>query len=59
MSNPIIVNDMTRSAVIEGLWELYNMAVKYEKTKDAYFVGWPDMRDILNHIDQNGLPPKS
>lgn len=47
----------SRKAVIEGLREIYRLAVKYERDCDPTFRRWPDMETILDHIEQHGLPP--
>jgi len=46
-----------RCAVIEGLRELYSMAVAQQMSKDDTFAGWPDMVRVIDYIEQHGLPP--
>ncbi len=50
---------ITREEIMEGLWECYNGMVKYEKSKDSSVLRFPDMETILNHIQENGLPPEN
>jgi len=48
---------LTRAEIIEGLRELYSMAVAQQMSKDDTFAGWPDMVRVIDYIEQHGLPP--
>ena len=48
---------ITREEVIETLYELRDLAYKYEKSLDPCFVRCPDLETVLLHIAQNGLGP--
>ncbi len=54
---PLITSDLTRKHIIEGLRELYRLAVKEERRSDSTFRRWPSMEEALDHLEKHGLPP--
>jgi len=50
--------NVTRQDVIDGLRELYRLALEAEQSKDPAMVGWPTMTAVLDHLEEHGLAPK-
>lgn len=54
----IMGKPITREEIMEGIWDAYRGFCAFERKKNPSFVRYPDMETILNHIEENGLPPK-
>lgn len=54
--NDSFLAGVNRRDVMETLYLLYQVAVEFKRTVEPTFDGWPDIVNILDYINKNGLP---